>query len=164
MGMFDGYDSLAGNYAPSNLKPPIKPNKPCNNKLDPKHPNKPFEDYNAEGELIGYWWYYGNTLDLEFTIEQEVVFEGSDTYITAEDFMKSVKPNVVINLYNFRREIIFTLTTPEVEDTVIKFPITEELSKSLVPGTYYCSLTLVKEEIDYTDTIVKLEDCTLTVK
>lgn len=164
-GMFDNYENLSEEYAPNNLKPrpPFPPKNPCS-PLEPCRANKPFEDYNTQGELIGYWWYYGNTLNLEFNIEQEVIVDGSCNYVTAEDFMKSIKPTTTIKLYNFRRECIHTLVIPDVEITTVVFPIGQELSEKLVKGVYYCSLTLSNEEKDYNETILKLDDCTLTVK
>ena len=50
MGLFDTYDTLPDNYIPNNR--PVK--KCCNSKFDPYFPTKPYEQYNAEGELIGY--------------------------------------------------------------------------------------------------------------
>lgn len=164
MGMFDGYENLAENYVPNNLKPSpsCPPKKPCTN-IDPITPNKPFEERDIQDNLVGYWWYYGNTLNLEFNIEQEVVV-GEDKYIPAEAFMIGMKPTATIKLYNFRRECIHTLNIPNVETTTILLPINEELSKELVQGTYYCSLTLSNEDRGYNETILKMEDCTLVVK
>lgn len=54
MGMFDQYDNLSDFYVPSNVKP--CPNiYPDQSKLDSCLGKKPYEEYNAEGELIGYW-------------------------------------------------------------------------------------------------------------
>lgn len=47
-GMFDDYDSSISNI--DQKCPPIPVSK-----LDPSKPNKPFADYNAEGEMTGYW-------------------------------------------------------------------------------------------------------------
>jgi hypothetical protein len=44
-------------------------------KLDPTEKSKPYELYNARGELEGYYWYYGNVLNLEFNITGELTVE-----------------------------------------------------------------------------------------
>lgn len=69
--MFDGYQDLDNYYVPSNIRPP----KPDCNKLKSCAPIKPYEDYNDKNELIGYWWYYGNTVVLEFNINGEITIE-----------------------------------------------------------------------------------------
>jgi hypothetical protein len=56
MGMFDGYQNLNNQYTPNNLCSNT-PQPPCPNKydcLEPCKPNKPYEEYNAKGELVGY--------------------------------------------------------------------------------------------------------------
>ena len=163
-GMFDNYENLADDYVPNNLRPSHPPKKPCSDNLDPCRPNKPYEDYDAKNNLVGYWWYYGNTFNLEFNIEQEATIVDSQHYIPAEEFMKGMKPDAIIKLYDFRRECIFTYVVPKVEITKVILPIDEKLSNKLVQGIYYCSLTLVNEEKGYNETIFKLDDCTLTVK
>ncbi len=74
MGMFLNYDNLAKNYIPNN----IINSKTCGKsytKLDPIAASKPYEEYNAKGELVGYFWRYGETLKLEFNIDGEVTVE-----------------------------------------------------------------------------------------
>ena len=75
MGMFDSYETLNNNYVPQNKKP-IPPCSPQNSVLEPLRPRKPYEEINAKGELVGYYWYYGDTVNLDFTIEGEVTVEG----------------------------------------------------------------------------------------
>jgi hypothetical protein len=74
MGMFLNYHSIADNYTPNNL---IKafPFKECDKKLLPTEMSKPYEEYDARGELEGYFWRYGDTLNLEFFIDGEVTVE-----------------------------------------------------------------------------------------
>lgn len=76
MGMFLNYQSIANNYQPNNL---IKafPTKFKDSKLDPVNESRPFELYNAKGELEGYYWRYGETLNLEFNIDGEITIEGN---------------------------------------------------------------------------------------
>jgi hypothetical protein len=54
--MFDTYKDIPQNYIPNNIKP--TDNLSCvypTNKLEPCRPTKPYEEYNTEGQLIGYY-------------------------------------------------------------------------------------------------------------
>ncbi len=103
--IFDNYDNLQQQYIPSNMN-----NKPCPPKanpfLDPAIPKQPYCEYNAEGNLVGYWWAYGNTVNLEFDLSGEVTVE-NDNYIDVREFIKDKQ--IKINVYNFRHEIIDTM-------------------------------------------------------
>lgn len=156
MGMFDSYDNIKDHYIPSN-----KPTPPTQNDsiYHPLKPNKPFEKYNAEGELIGYYWYYGDTVNLEFTIEGEVVNEDSSKYIDAAEFMKDKQ--VTVQICNFRREPIITKTY--AGDAIITFAIDEEISKKLVRGNYYCTVTVFNNH-GLNKTLFYQDDCTLYVE
>lgn len=167
-GIFDNYENLSDNYIPSNSCYPSCP-KPSNNclNLEPCHPTKPYyTDYDIEGNIAGYWWYYGNTLNLEFTIEGEITIEGSSNWIPVEeDEVQNYLSDklITIRLYNFRREIIYTKVL-EATSNVITFPIDQELSNMLVRGIYYCSLNVSDKNLEFDQTILQLEDCVLNVK
>ena len=66
---------------------------------------KPYEEYDVSGNLIGYWWYYGNTINLEFNIEGEVTYEGNDSYINAKEFLKDKQ--IEIKLFNLEEKKLF---------------------------------------------------------
>lgn len=110
MGMFTNYENLQDNYIPNNICPPTPCPSPCppESKLQPCKPKLPYEEYNATGDLIGYWWYYGDTLNLEFNIEGELVVEGNNQYVDASDFLKDKQ--ITVQLFNFRRELIDSKT------------------------------------------------------
>lgn len=76
MGMFLNYHNIADNYMPNNLIHAfsVRMNE---SKLDPVDASKPFEEYNSKGELTGYFWRYGETLNLEFNIDGEITIESS---------------------------------------------------------------------------------------
>lgn len=214
--MFLNYDKISSCYKPNNLEC-ASPSVKSYTKLDPLKASKPFEHYNAKGELIGYFWQYGETLNLEFNIDGEIVIEsdayvyraagdgpnletrgkigqraynitdlrswtciqivdnkyiweedsefihdGEDAiesvYVTAEDFLKNKQAEFII--YNFRLEPIYT----SVDDAKTKliYPIDTELSKKLVKGIYYCSLSIFDEQLK--QQIFGSTDCTLLVK
>lgn len=64
MGMFTNYDM---NSTTCPLKEPKE--QYCN--------NVPYAEYNAEGELVGYYWYYGDTVNLQFNVSGEVTVDKS---------------------------------------------------------------------------------------
>ena len=78
--MFTNYQTeLLNVYHPSNLvaafQTPV-----INSKLDPIDASKPYEEYNAKGQHVGYFWRQGETLNLEFSLEGEITVE-ADAFI-----------------------------------------------------------------------------------
>lgn len=78
MGMFLNYQNIANSY-PNNLTESF-PVSAIPSKLNPIEASKPYEEYNVKGELVGYFWHYGETLKLEFDIDGELTIE-SDAII-----------------------------------------------------------------------------------
>ena len=76
MGMFLNYHNIADNYRPNNLIQAY-PQASTTSKLNPVAASKPYEEYNTKGELSGYFWHYGETLNLEFTIDGEITIESN---------------------------------------------------------------------------------------
>lgn len=72
--MFSNYQNIVPNYTPNNIVCPTTVGKSYT-KLDPVKASKPYEEYNIKGELIGYSWRYGETLNLEFNIDGEITVE-----------------------------------------------------------------------------------------
>ena len=77
MGMFDNYDTINKKYQPNNLSSAFPKPNPINDKLSPAQLKKPYEEYNELGQLIGYFWYYGDTLNLEFNLSGEVAIDSN---------------------------------------------------------------------------------------
>lgn len=83
MGMFDSYNNIPKNYTPDNLKYELyRQTKAC--KLMQLDKTKPYELYNAKGELEGYYFNYGETINLDFQIDGEITLE-SDCIILTKD-------------------------------------------------------------------------------
>ena len=74
MGMFLNYQDISNNYTPNNLICSFPVGKSYT-KLDPYASSKPYEEYDVHGNLIGYFWHYGETLNLEFNIDGEITVE-----------------------------------------------------------------------------------------
>ena len=213
MGMFLNYHNIADNYKPNNLICTFPVGRSYT-KLDPVQASKPYEEYDSKGNLIGYFWHYGETLNLEFNIDGEITVEddaiiltskgavpspftgalmqrayntadkrswtctdivdnefiwtedaeftydesGKSVYVTAADYMKDKQVNVT--LYSFRMEPIHSELFEG--NTKIIFPITTDLSKTLLKGIYYCSLTVFNDSVNLP--IFSSADCTLLVK
>ena len=73
MGMFLNYQNIANSY-PNNLIESFPTLQTCS-KLAPVEASRPYEEYNAKGELVGYFWRHGETLNLEFNIDGELTIE-----------------------------------------------------------------------------------------
>lgn len=156
MSMFNNYENIDSKYTPNNSDY-------CKCNLKPARPNKPYEEYDISGNLIGYWWYYGNTVNLEFNIEGEVTYEGNDSYVSAKEFLKDKQ--IEIKLFNFRREEIISKIFKDQEDmSTVIFEIDKDLSEELVRGVYYCSLVVLNNDGTYIQTLLDLDNCTLRVK
>lgn len=160
MGMFDSYENLGNNYIPNNTTSRAPQCTPDEQKIAPCKIIKPYEEYNAKGELVGYYWYYGDTVNLEFTIEGEVVVTDSEISISAESFMKD--KIVRVELFDFRHESIAVKTFEG--STIITFEIDEKLSKQMAKGTYYCSLTVLNKASSIVKVLYDSSDCVLLVK
>lgn len=75
MGMFTNYQQeLVKVYQPNNLVNAF-PTPITDSKLKSLPEGKPYEEYDAKGNLIGYCWKQGETLNLEFNIEGELTVE-----------------------------------------------------------------------------------------
>lgn len=158
--MFDTYENIPQNYVPNNIKPndPLACKCPPN-KLEPIKPILPYEEYNVEGELIGYYWYYGDQVNLEFNIDGEVTLVDEETYIPAEDFLKDKK--ITITILDFRNNIVVDRVFDA--STKVIFMVDKELSKKMVRGVYNCTVT-VWDDDGFTKTIFANEDATFIVK
>lgn len=204
--MFEQYDNLSSQYIPSNMNqhscvPKINPF------LETTGPKKPYEEVNAEGQVIGYWWGYGDTINLEFELSGNVTLD--ESYILARDFIKNKQ--IQICLYNFRHEQIQTklfdgndyqyivykqapyvndkthglyyiyeddsykqVQLPdqydkntkyyEEENPKVIFTIDKTMSLDLVRGVYYCSVSIIDNELNNTITLINQDDLVLTVR
>lgn len=130
MNMFKNYENIPENYVPNNQNTYMNDN---------RLPRKPMEVYNANNELIGYSWVYGDGVTLEFTITGNIKNRGDTEYVEAKDFL--VGKGVTFEIYNSRHLIIFTKTL-ECESNVIKITLSEKESLSIPRDIYTCKLYL----------------------
>ena len=64
MSMFDNYNNIHDEYISSNKDKHRQQYIPAD--------RKPYEEYNEEGELIGYSWRYGDRVNLQFELSGEI--------------------------------------------------------------------------------------------
>lgn len=154
--MFTNYENLSDSYIPNNLSAnKIKPE--SYTKLCPITASKPYELYNAKNELEGYFWYYGDAINLDFSIEGEVTLDDG-TYISANDFLKDKL--YAVKIYDFRLNEIYTQVGQSSTNIVLS--IDKDLSSNFVKGVYYCSLQISGK--DFQETLFSPQDCKLLVK
>lgn len=80
--MFLNYQNVS-NYVPNNMTCACQRGKSYT-KLDPVTKGKPYEEYDVKGNLIGYSWYEGETVNLEFNIDGEVLVESDAIILSAK--------------------------------------------------------------------------------
>lgn len=150
--------------------------------LDWNKIKKPLEEYNAKNELIGYSWYYGDEIVLEFETTGTVdyatdIYDSSynpsddssdehsvrnvfgDFYEDVEDYLS--KGILKLELYDFRREKVFEQCLPGSSD--VKFLITAKSSERLFKGVYRCKLTFIGEQCAI-QTLINPEDYIIMIK
>lgn len=81
--MFTNYQNLSDYYIPNNLSQNISTPKSYTSKLNPIEASKPYELYNARGNLEGYYWYRGDQVVLDFNIDGEFTVEANATIFTS---------------------------------------------------------------------------------
>ena len=140
MSMFTNYENIPSTYIPNNITP-----------VCIKHPvlKRPCEEYNLKGELIGFSWKYMDTIVLEFTTCGRVLYD-EGIYEDAETYLEGKKFN--LKFYNFRYEMIFEDEVPA--SVVLRYYLSEDLRKLLIPNTYSMSVTLIDEENDVKQTLL----------
>lgn len=80
--MFKNYQNIDPNHIPDNSSC-IRNRSMSYTKLCPVSSGKPYEEYDMKGNLIGYSWRYGETLNLEFNIDGEITVEDTALILTA---------------------------------------------------------------------------------
>ena len=177
--MFEDFSNISTSYIP-NMFQPKYPTLQKEEKIQSVNPNKPYEVIGRDGVLKGYFWYYGNSVDLIFNVSGEITLEDYDMYLSINQILNSLEINATI--YNLRHEpaIYFSngldaeyplkvnssLVNEETGEvsTQIVIPITKEISSLKLPrGTYYLDLT-VSHPSGYCETLFDVDACTFEVR
>lgn len=143
MGMFLNYQNIAKNYVPNNLINAF-PSKMNSSKLDPLDASKPFEEYNAKGELTGYFWRQGETLNLEFNIDGEITLEADAILLTAHGQAPTTqtmgkvgqKAYNIVDLKSWRCAAVSAMQFIWQEDAEFTYPLNSDRSVYISAADY----------------------------
>lgn len=129
--MFSNYSNLNTSYTPGtyNQKYPATCN--CTNEIQSISPNKPFELIDMNNQLIGYFWYQGNTLDLVWDITGEALTSDPNIYINAASYIQSCE--LICKIYNFRKEVVVKASSKITGSSTV-YPLYLDIQKSSVEG------------------------------
>ena len=113
-------------------------------KLNPIDASKPYEEYNVKGELEGYFWRYGDTLNLEFNLDGEITLEGDAIIVSGVGQAPTVHTvgKVGQRLYNitdFKSYTCVAVTSGKYvwqEDEVFTYPSSAERSVYVSASDY----------------------------
>ena len=175
MDMFNNYNNIPENYTPNNFKKCLDvPD--CNSKLIVIETSNPYAIVNINGDLLGYSWNYGDTLNLHFKLIGEFDVENSEpiyfishnckdvpdspqvSQITAEEFVKD--KTIEIEFLNFRQEVVYSKTLPGSVDIII--PIDDTIYNKLYKGVYTLNIYLKNDNSNIA--IFNKEDCIILIK
>ena len=126
MGMFDNYPSPPC-YVPNNTTQVLP---------TPETPpdTLPREEYNIEGELIGYSWREGDTLTITYNV---------DDYIAEEMTGKTVD----VDILDHNRKLVHTITLNGAPTLTIV--INNEIAQKLIRGNYYFTFRIYNTNTTY---------------
>ena len=101
--MFENYQNLNTQYTPNNYQDVFGEN--CeNDSLQASSPNKPYEILDATGKnVVGYFWYQGNSVILSFDIFGEGTFD-NDMFVDVSDILQEC--DATLTIYNDRKHNI----------------------------------------------------------
>lgn len=164
--MFDNYNNtnLKTSFTPNPYAPQFPPlNQPS--QIQQNNPNKPFEVKDVRGNLTGYFWYYGNSVDLVWDIEGEVISADSNEYVDVAGMIKY--QTITATIYNWKKEVIDSIKLlPNIDENnnvTVRLPIQGELTQKMVKGTYTIDLVASNAQ-GYNETLFDTGVCNFEVR
>lgn len=127
MGMFLNYHNISDNYVPNNLIAEYT-KVTTESKLAPIEASRPFEEFNVKGELIGYFWRYGETLNLEFNIDGEITVESDAIIFKSKGQEPTTKTEAKVGqrAYNIADYRSWTCDSISIKDYDYEYQWTED--------------------------------------
>ena len=177
-GMFGNFTNVKTTFTPSQFSakyPPMNQNE----KIQTANPNKPYEILGPDGNLKGYFWYKGNSIDLVFNLKGGITLEAYEQYVSIEDVLSYL--DLTATFYNFRHEkivqfdtfmdadypLVCNLVYDEngcINGTTVTVSIDKELSNTkFVKGIYYLDL-IASHPNGYCETLFGQDTCTFEVR
>ena len=138
------------NYVPNNVCPPI-----FNTPVNCCNLCKPYEEVDINGNFVGYFWYYGNSIQLKFTTTGTIELDG--TYETAEEYFNGKTAQVIIK--DARYQEIYRENLPANPELI--FNIYPDLAEKLLRGIYHISINIVGDDLN---TIIIVDNLQINIK
>ena len=91
--MFSSFTNLDTTYTPNPFLPSFPP--VTQNNAKAAQPNLPYEIKTPDGRVTGYFWHYGNSVELVFTLKGTITFE-EGSYIEIKDIISRVRYRFII--------------------------------------------------------------------
>ena len=160
--MFDNFNNIKTTYQVNPYAPQYPPQK-MPTQIVQNNPNKPYEVVDARGVLTGYFWYYGNSVDLIWDIVGEVTTT-QDNYVDVVDMVKYLI--ITATIYDWKMckvEEVKLIPTIEDNKASVTLSINGELSQKLVKGVYEISLTASNAQ-GYNETLFDTGVCKFEVR
>lgn len=160
--MFDNFNNVKTTYQVNPYAPQYPPQK-MPTQIVQNNPNKPYEVVDARGVLTGYFWYYGNSVDLTWDIVGEVTTT-QDNYVDVVDMVKYLI--ITATIYDWKMcKVEEVKLIPNIEDNKasVTLSINGELSQKLVKGVYEISLTASNAQ-GYNETLFDTGVCKFEVR
>ena len=142
-------------------------------KLDVVNVNKPFEIRDRLGNIDGYFWYQGNSVDLVFNLDGYVVLSG-DKYnsigevIRALDFEAKIldhRNNTVMKFTNSPYDVnkLTVNVDEDIEKCSVTLPLTSDKSSQIAKGRYRIEL-IATLGYEYHETVFPASTCIFEVR
>lgn len=139
--------------------------------------NKPYEIKGSDGSLKGYFWYYGNSVDLVFNVSGQITATQTETYLTINQILRDL--NLRCSIYNFRHENVLEFSNSfeaqnkliievnpnewEAKGAVVTASLSQEMSQKLIKGSYYVEL-IASHPSGYCETLFDSSSCIFEVR
>ena len=156
--MFENFQNIPTSYTPNNYQQNYSQQEDTN--ISSINNNKPYEMRDIKGDLIGYFWYYGNSIDLVFDIEGE--YTTPTSYIDVADYLQNC--TLIATIFDFKWNIMYQEILSPKDNTAI-LSLNSEKSSKLIKGKYTIQL-VATHPTGYNETLFAADpkNCILEVK
>lgn len=130
MNLFTEFANISTTYSPHSFQQKYPAfNTPQNNQIESTSPNKPYELI-KNGDLVGYFWYQGNSIDLVFDISGTITLQSVDKFWTVNDIAKTLQFEVY--MYDFRGIRILEYTNNNLTEKQLLVDVVDGLDNATV--------------------------------
>ena len=174
-GMFDNFTHVNTTMRPGDVSQKYPSTNAPKPNFNVPQPNKPYENRSMDGTLKGYFWYYGNSIDLVFSVDGTVTLDNG-YYMEAADVLTGML--ITFNIFDHRRVCVMQFSNSDIgmplkytstvdsEGNVVgevTISLSHDQSLKLPKGVYTCSLT-ASHESGYYETLFDTDTCTFEVR